>query len=61
MEFGPDGLDTFDAAAGDFVQVPPGAVHRESNPSKDDASLLVVFRHGHGEPNINVDGPAAAR
>jgi uncharacterized RmlC-like cupin family protein len=60
MQFGPDGNESFDARAGDFVQVPPGAVHRESNPA-DDASLLVVFRHGHGEPTVNVDGPAPAR
>ena len=58
MEFGPGGRDTFDAVAGDVVQVPAGAVHREANP-RDEESLLVVVRCGTGAPTINVDGPAA--
>jgi uncharacterized RmlC-like cupin family protein len=57
MEFGPGGTDTFDAVAGDFVYVPAGAVHRESNP-EDDTSHIVVVRCGEGEPTVNVDGPA---
>ena len=57
MEFGGGGRETFDAAAGDFVHVPAGAVHRESNPS-DEPSLIVVVRCGRGEPTVNVDGPA---
>ena len=57
MEFGPGGRDTFDAVAGDFVHVPAGAVHRESNP-QDDTSHIVVVRCGDGEPTVNVDGPA---
>jgi uncharacterized RmlC-like cupin family protein len=58
MEFGPGGRDTFDAVAGDVVQVPAGAVHREANPL-DEESLLVVVRCGTGEPTVNMDGPAA--
>lgn len=56
MEFGPGGREAFDAAPGDFVHVPPGAVHREGNPSKETATL-VLFRAGQGVPTINVDGP----
>jgi uncharacterized RmlC-like cupin family protein len=59
MDFGPAGSESFRAAAGDFVHVPPGAVHRESNPTAE-ASLLVVVRCGSGEPTVNVDGPAPA-
>lgn len=58
LEFGPSGGAGFDAAAGDFVHVPAGAVHRESNPTAS-PSLLVVVRCGSGVPTVNVDGPAA--
>jgi uncharacterized RmlC-like cupin family protein len=57
MEFGAGGVESFDALAGDFIHVPPGAVHRESNP-RDHASLIIVVRAGQGAPTINVDGPA---
>ena len=33
MESGPGGKDVIDAQAGDFLRVPRGAIHRESNPS----------------------------
>lgn len=58
MEFGSGGAASFDAVAGDVVQVPAGAVHRESNPLGED-SLLFVVRCGTGAPTVNVDGPAA--
>src|SRR3954452_15943090 len=45
-----------DALAGDFVQVPPYTVHRESNPG-DEPSLAVIARAGGGIPTVNVDGP----
>jgi uncharacterized RmlC-like cupin family protein len=57
MEFGPHGSSTLDAGPGDFVYVPKGAVHRESNPSPEPADIVVV-RAGRGESTINVDGPA---
>ena len=57
MEFGPDGSKTLEAGPGDFVYVPKGAVHRESNPSTEPADIVVV-RAGRGESTINVDGPA---
>jgi uncharacterized RmlC-like cupin family protein len=57
MEFGPDGSATLEAGPGDFVYVPKGAVHRESNPSAEPADIVVV-RAGQGESTINVDGPA---
>ena len=59
MESGPDGSSTVEARPGDFVYVPRGAVHRESNPSAEPADLVVV-RAGRGESNVNVDGPERA-
>jgi uncharacterized RmlC-like cupin family protein len=56
MEYGPNGEETFDAGPGDFVFVGKGIVHRESNPSDEDATIVVV-RAGEGEPVVNVDGP----
>lgn len=57
MESGPGGTEIVDAGPGDFIHVPAGAVHRESNPS-DGESQIVVVRAGHGVPTVNVDGPA---
>jgi uncharacterized RmlC-like cupin family protein len=45
------------AGPGDFVFLPAGAVHRESNPS-DEESRIVVVRSGAGVPIVNVEGPA---
>jgi uncharacterized RmlC-like cupin family protein len=57
VEFGPGGAETFDAGPGDFVFVPAGAIHRESNPS-DEPTDIVVVRAGSGASVVNVDGPA---
>jgi uncharacterized RmlC-like cupin family protein len=57
MEFGEGGRETIEAGPGDFLLVPKGAVHRESNPAGGRAEVIVV-RAGHGESNVNVDGPA---
>ncbi len=57
LECGPGGSVVVDAAPGDFIHVPKGAVHRESNPD-DTESHLVVVRAGNGPPTVNVDGPA---
>jgi uncharacterized RmlC-like cupin family protein len=56
MESGPGGRDVIDAVPGDFVHVPKGAIHRESNPAGQEATIVVV-RSGTGEPVVNVDGP----
>ena len=58
MEFGAGGRETFDAVAGDFVHVPAGAVHRESNPPTS-SRCWSWSAAGRGEPTVNVDGPAA--
>lgn len=56
MESGAQGQDVFDAEPGDFVYVPPHAVHRESN-TTDIVATLVVTRSGQGPSVINVEGP----
>jgi uncharacterized RmlC-like cupin family protein len=56
MESGALGQDVFDAEPGDFVYVPPHAVHRESN-TTDIVATLVVTRSGQGLSVINVEGP----
>jgi uncharacterized RmlC-like cupin family protein len=46
----------FDAREGDFIHVPAGAVHRESNPGTE-ANLAVFSRAGSGTVTVNVEGP----
>lgn len=57
MESGPGGASVVEAAPGDFLLVPRGAIHREANPADVEATAIVV-RSGRGEPVVNVDGPA---
>ncbi len=57
IESGPAGSEVVEAAAGDFLRVPAGTVHRESNPGET-TSRAVIVRCGEGEPTINVPGPA---
>lgn len=59
IESGPGGRDVVEAQPGDFVFVPPHVVHREGNPTPDEAALIVV-RAGTGEAVFNVDGPDQA-
>jgi uncharacterized RmlC-like cupin family protein len=46
----------FDAHAGDFIHVPAGAIHRESNPGSE-PNLAVFSRAGTGTVTVNVEGP----
>lgn len=57
LESGPGGSEVVEAGPGDFLRVPAGAVHRESNPSGE-TSRAVIVRCGSGAPTVNVDGPA---
>jgi uncharacterized RmlC-like cupin family protein len=56
LEFGSGGTQAVDAGPGDFVHVPAGVVHRESNPAETQ-STAVIARAGQGPPTINVDAP----
>lgn len=58
LEHGAHGRDVVDAGPGEFVYIPPRAVHRESNPSGEQATVVLV-RAGSGEVVVNVDGPEA--
>ena len=58
LESGPGGRDVVEGGPGDFLHVPAGAVHRESNPGRDPSRAVVVCC-GTGTPTTNVDGPAA--
>ena len=57
LESGPGGEHVVEAGPGDFLRVPAGAVHRESNPGGEPARAVIV-RCGEGPPTTNVDGPA---
>ena len=57
MESGPGGTDVIEAAAGDFLHIPKGAIQREGNDGTEESHLVVV-RAGRGEPTVNVGGPA---
>lgn len=58
MDFGPGGRESVEAEAGDFVSVPPGAIHREASPGGE--VTAVVIRAGEGQVVVNVDGPEPA-
>jgi uncharacterized RmlC-like cupin family protein len=57
MEFGHGGGDAIEGGPGDFFYVPPWAIHREGNPTDEEAHLIVV-RAGTGPAVTNVDAPA---
>src|ERR1700710_3177740 len=42
LESGPGGSHVVEAGPGDFLRVPAGAVHRESNPSGEPAQAVIV-------------------
>ncbi|MBI3637363.1 MAG: cupin domain-containing protein [Candidatus Rokubacteria bacterium] len=47
---------SFEAREGDFIHVPAGAVHRESNPGSE-PNLAVFSRAGGGAVTVNVEAP----
>ena len=57
MESGPGGGSVVEAGPGDFLFVPRGAIHRETNPS-DTESQIVVVRAGRGLAVVSVEAPA---
>jgi len=58
MESGPGGESIVEAGPGDFLFVPKGAIHRESNPG-DVESQIVVVRSGKGPAVFSIEGPAS--
>jgi uncharacterized RmlC-like cupin family protein len=57
LEFGQDGDEVVEGNPGDFLHIPPGTVHRESNPT-DDQTETIAFRIGDGPTTIGVDEPS---
>lgn len=57
IEYGPDGSEAVEAAAGEFFHVPAGVVHRNVNPGNADL-VLAVGVVGSSNPWITVGGPA---
>ena len=58
IESGTKGDMVHEAQPGDFVYVPPRAIHREVNPAAEPSEVVVV-RAGRGESVFNLDGPMA--
>lgn len=56
LECGPNGQDVYLAEPGDYLYIPKGAIHRESNPTEGEQALVIV-RFGSGPVLFNVDGP----
>jgi uncharacterized RmlC-like cupin family protein len=57
LEFGLGGREVVVGEPGDYIFIPKGVIHRESNPTEGEQALVIV-RFGAG-PVIGVDGPAA--
>jgi uncharacterized RmlC-like cupin family protein len=56
VEAGPGGADVSEAGPDDFLLIPKGVVHRETNPG-DELFSAVVVRVGTGQPVFNVEAP----
>lgn len=57
LESGLHGELVTDARPGDFVHIPAHVVHREGNPTDEEATVVLV-RRGSGPTTVNVPGPA---
>jgi quercetin dioxygenase-like cupin family protein len=57
FDSGPGGNDATTVGPGDFFHVPPGAIHRDVNPSPSQPQEVLLFLQGSGPMVVNVDGP----
>ncbi len=57
-EFGEHGEEAIEVGAGDTGRMPARVVHRDVS-AGDGPLSMILFRAGHGELTINVDGPRA--
>ena len=48
--------ERFEAGPGEFIEVPAGVIHRESNPGAEE-SIAVVARGGDGQVTVNCGAP----
>src|SRR5260221_2456316 len=53
LEFGPNGQEMIDGEPGDYLFIPKGQIHRESNPTTGEQALVIV-RMGSGPVVINI-------
>jgi mannose-6-phosphate isomerase-like protein (cupin superfamily) len=60
IEFGPEGTESVEAGAGDFLVVPPNTVHRETTGADVDLEAFLVRVGGEPE-HVDVHGPDGAR
>lgn len=56
LESGAGGKDVIEGGPGDFVRIPARTVHRESNPTEEEA-LAIIVRVGTGPVVVNIEGP----
>jgi uncharacterized RmlC-like cupin family protein len=59
LEFGLGGQQVVLGQPGDYIYIPKGEIHRESNPAGEEQRLVIV-RFGGGQVVIPVDGPLAS-
>ncbi len=57
FRFGDKLEHTADAGPGDFIFVPPEAIHQEINPDPDNPIEMIVTRNGQENIVVNVDVP----
>ena len=56
IEYGQNGKERASVSQGDFLLIPPGIVHRDVNPNREEAFLL-IFNMGEGPNTVEVLGP----
>ena len=60
LEYGVKGASAVEVGKGDFFHIPPDLVHRDVNPDKEQALVIVNILVGRGDPVINVKRPKQA-
>jgi uncharacterized RmlC-like cupin family protein len=56
LEYGPGGREVALAEPGDYLYIPKGEIHRESNPTEGEQALVIV-RFGSGPVLFPAEGP----
>jgi uncharacterized RmlC-like cupin family protein len=57
LEYGVKGASAVEVGKGDFFHIPPDLVHRDVNPDKEQALVIVNILFGRGDPVINFKRP----
>ncbi len=58
IEFGQNGQERAILSRGDFFLIPPELVHRDVNPNREEA-LVLIFSIGKGPTSYEVSGPSS--